>query len=51
MKNHIHILGASGSGTTTLGMELAKKMGYYHFDTDDFYWEQTDIPYTKTKSG
>jgi len=49
MKNHIHILGASGSGTTTLGLELAKKTGYHHFDTDDFYWEQTDIPYTKPR--
>lgn len=43
--------GASGSGTTTLGKELATEMGYHHFDADDFYWEQTDIPYTKTKSG
>lgn len=46
MKRHIHIVGASGSGTTTLGRELSNKHGYVHLDTDDFYWEKTDPPYT-----
>lgn len=50
MKNiRIHITGASGSGTTTLGKAIAKKYGIKHFDTDDFYWQKTKIPFTKKK--
>ena len=41
----VHIFGASGSGTTTLGRALAETLGIDHFDTDDFYWEQTDPPF------
>lgn len=37
----IHILGASGSGTTTLGQELGKS-GWHHLDADDYYWVKTD---------
>jgi adenylate kinase family enzyme len=37
----IHITGASGSGTTTLGRALAKEKGYSHLDADDFYWLPT----------
>lgn len=32
----IHILGASGSGTTTLGKALSDKLRYKHFDTDNY---------------
>ena len=35
MKNKIHILGASGSGTTTLGKEISEKWGHTHLDSDD----------------
>ncbi len=42
----IHILGASGSGTTTLGRALARELAIDHFDADAFYWEQTDPPFT-----
>lgn len=38
MINKIHILGASGSGTTTLAEALSKEIGYKHLDTDDYYW-------------
>ncbi|WP_313562315.1 AAA family ATPase [Ruminiclostridium cellobioparum] len=38
MIRHIHILGASGSGTTTLGCALEKELGYRHFDTDSYFW-------------
>ena len=31
---HIHITGASGSGTTTLGLALAELLGIRHLDTD-----------------
>lgn len=42
----IHILGASGSGTTTLGKAIGEKYGFKHLDTDDFYWLPTDPKYT-----
>ncbi len=45
MINRIHILGASGSGTTTLANELSKRLNYMHFDTDDYFWMKTDPPF------
>ncbi|HXQ16169.1 MAG TPA: AAA family ATPase [Caulobacteraceae bacterium] len=42
----IHIVGASGSGTTTLGVALARAIDGVHFDTDDFFWLPTDPPFT-----
>src|SRR4029453_16093638 len=38
MLHRIHILGASGSGTTTLGRALAEHLQCPHFDTDDYFW-------------
>jgi adenylate kinase family enzyme len=46
MIHRIHILGASGSGTTTLGRALAEHLQYLHFDTDDYFWLPTDPPFT-----
>jgi len=46
MIHRIHILGAPGSGTTTLGRALAERLQYPHFDTDDYFWLPTDPPYT-----
>ena len=45
----IHILGASGSGTTTLGHALAERLNYAHFDTDDYFWLPTDPPFTEKR--
>jgi hypothetical protein len=42
----IHILGASGSGTSTLGSALARRLGVPHVDSDSFFWLPTDPPYT-----
>lgn len=42
----IHLFGASGSGTTTLGRALAERLGYAHMDTDDYYWLPTDPRFT-----
>lgn len=39
---HIHVMGASGSGTTSLGRALAEKLDIAHLDTDDFFW----LPFT-----
>jgi adenylate kinase family enzyme len=47
--NHIHILGASGSGTTTLAQELCRKLQFTHFDTDDYLWKKTESPFTKIR--
>lgn len=42
----IHILGASGSGTTTLGRHLADQIDAMHLDTDEFYWDKSANPFT-----
>lgn len=39
------IFGASGSGTTTLGKEIKKKIGFMHLDVDDYYWQKTEPPF------
>jgi adenylate kinase family enzyme len=36
----IHILGASGSGTSTLGRALAGQLPAAFFDTDDYFWQE-----------
>lgn len=46
MPPRIHITGASGSGTSTLGRALADLLAVPHLDTDDFYWEAGDPPFT-----
>jgi adenylate kinase family enzyme len=46
MVKRIHILGASGSGTTTLGRALAERLQCPHFDTDDYFWVPTNPPFT-----
>lgn len=45
----IHIFGASGSGTTTLGAALAERLEVPHFDSDDFFWQPTDPPYQQVR--
>ena len=42
----IHIVGASGSGTTTLGAALAQAMNAPHQDSDHFFWLPTEPPFT-----
>jgi adenylate kinase family enzyme len=46
MKQKIHIFGASGSGTTTLAKSACDKLKYKHFDSDNYFWLQTDEPFT-----
>lgn len=41
----LHVFGASGTGTTTLGRAFAEQHGARHFDADDYFWEQSDPPY------
>ncbi len=42
----IHIFGASGSGTSTIGRYISEKANCYFMDTDDYYWKPTNPPYT-----
>lgn len=49
MINRIHIFGASGSGTTTLGKALSSELGFQHFDTDNYYWLPTDPPFQQKR--
>lgn len=46
----IHILGASGSGTSTLGTALARRLRVPHTDADSLYWMPTDPPYTTPRA-
>ncbi|CCX37160.1 shikimate kinase [Clostridium sp. CAG:1013] len=48
-KQVVHIFGASGSGTSTLGREICRKLGFRFLDTDDFYWMPTDPKFTQKR--
>lgn len=50
MKNVIHIYGASGSGTSTLGRKISEELGYKFMDTDDYFWIPTNPQYTMKRS-
>lgn len=50
MKNIIHIYGASGSGTSTLGRKISEELGYKFMDTDDYFWLPTDPQYTTKRN-
>ena len=49
MKNVIHIFGASGAGTSTLGRKICAELGYKFMDTDDYFWLPTDPAYTEKR--
>ncbi|BDB19610.1 adenylate kinase [Pseudomonas sp. CYM-20-01] len=42
----LYITGASCAGVTTLGRNLATRLGIRHVDVDDFYWMPTNPPFT-----
>ena len=47
---NLHIFGASGSGTTSLGSALSNKLNLRHFDSDNYYWKKTDPPFAQANS-
>ena len=49
MINVIHILGAAGSGTSTLGKEIENKLNYIQLDVDDYFWLPTDPPFIEKR--
>lgn len=47
----VHIFGAPGAGSSTLGRLLAAKWGWPHFDTDDYHWFTGDpLPYRRRRN-
>ncbi|KAH7324021.1 adenylate kinase [Rhexocercosporidium sp. MPI-PUGE-AT-0058] len=48
--SRIHILGASGSGVSTLGTNLSSALSIPIFDVDDYYWLPTNPPFTTKRS-
>jgi len=46
---NLHVFGASGSGTTTLGSALSEALGSVHLDTDDFYWLPSEPPFVEKR--
>ena len=49
MKRKIHIMGASGAGTTTIAKNVCETIGYSHFDSDHYFWIRTEPPFTTTR--
>jgi adenylate kinase family enzyme len=45
----IHLMGASGSGVTTIGRALAGRLALPHHDSDDYFWLPTAPPYQTTR--
>lgn len=46
----IFILGASGTGTSTLGAGIARYLNVVHIESDQIYWEDTDPPFTTPRT-
>jgi adenylate kinase family enzyme len=49
MSFRIHITGACGAGTSTLGRALATRLGIPQIESDDLMWEPTDPPYQRLR--
>lgn len=45
----IIIFGANGSGKTTLGRELARILNFKHMDIEDYFFKESEIPYTNAR--
>ncbi|HMO16255.1 MAG TPA: hypothetical protein PKD64_18680 [Pirellulaceae bacterium] len=46
----INVIGASGSGTSTLGRSLASALAIPHFESDDYFHAPTDPPFQRQRS-
>lgn len=46
----LHITGASGSGTSTLGLALAAQRRAPFIETDDIHWKPSDPPFQVVRS-
>ncbi len=45
----IQVIGASGSGTSTLGKSLASALAIPHFESDDYFHAPTDPPFQRPR--
>ncbi len=45
LSHRIHVFGASGSGTSTVGLTLVERLNGVFCDTDSYYWVDTDPPF------
>lgn len=50
MPKGIAICGANGSGKTTLGRELAKILGFWHVDAEDYSFMESEIPFANART-
>lgn len=50
MISGIAIVGGNGSGKTTFGRYLAGLLGYRYMDVEDYYFRESDIPYTNMRT-
>lgn len=50
MRCKVHVMGASGAGTTTLARALANRWSVPHADADDYFWVPTNPPYTQKRT-
>lgn len=50
MCHGIAIVGANGSGKTTLGKYLADLLEYRHMDAEDYFFKDSVIPYTDSRT-
>lgn len=48
-RSRVHVLGASGSGTTTLARALADHWSAPHADADDYFWLPTVPPFREKR--
>ncbi|WP_082773704.1 hypothetical protein [Hymenobacter sp. PAMC 26628] len=42
----IHLFGAAGAGATTLSTALGAALGVLYFDSDDYFWGPSEVPFT-----
>jgi adenylate kinase family enzyme len=49
-RSRVHVLGASGSGTTTFGRALADYWSIPHADADDYFWVPTNPPFVQKRA-
>ncbi len=50
MLNGIIIIGLNGSGKSTISRELAGLLNYKRMDVEDYYFLDSDIPYSKSRT-
>ena len=45
----IIVFGPNGAGKTTLGAELARVLHFRHMDIEEYFFEESEIPYTAAR--